>query len=422
MSQTRTFPFAIDPYTMISEYKGTIAWLNGNQTNGESLLALGVSEELILDETKNAFERLKNFYNVHPGWLFGYLSYDLKNDIENLTSKNPDLQDFPTLHFFRPKGVIELSRKQTILHIINSKQDENWEGLIKKAQKKWIQKPIKKTKKPTLQWIGKESYIKNFNKIANHIQQGDIYEVNYCMEFKATDIEIDPLDLYKNLNENTKAPFSVFYRSHNRFLLSGSLERYLKKEGDKLISQPIKGTIKRGQTEEEDQELKIKLFNDPKERAENVMIVDVVRNDLSRVARRASVKVDELYGVYTFKTVHHLVSTVSARLKKEVHPVDAIKASFPMASMTGAPKIRAMKIIEESEDFKRGLYSGAFGCFMPNGDFDFNVIIRSILYNEKNKMLSFPVGGAITAKSNVESEYLECILKAEGMAMAIQKS
>ena len=255
-----------------------------------------------------------------------------------------------------------------------------------------------------------------------HIQRGDIYEVNYCIEFGVKNIEIDPLLLYQSLNQVTEAPFSVFYRSKGKYLLSGSPERYLKKEGNKLISQPIKGTIKRGVDKKEDETLKKQLLNDPKERAENVMIVDLVRNDLSRVASKGSVKVEELFGVYSFKTVHHLVSTISCSIDESVHPIDAIKATFPMGSMTGAPKISAMELIEKHEDFKRGLYSGAFGCFLPDGDFDFNVIIRSIMYNKKLKTLSFPVGGAITAGANGTQEYSECLLKAEGMKKAIQNS
>jgi para-aminobenzoate synthetase component 1 len=362
---------------------------------------------------------LKKFYDEHKEWLFGYLSYDLKNSTESLKSENNDLHGFPVLHFFQPEVIIEVSGNFTILYCLKNADIKKWETLIN-SSKGEFDTSLSNKSKASLKRINKKNYLKNFDELIRHIQRGDIYEINYCIEFGAKNVEIDSLILYQRLNEKTEAPFSVFYRSKGRYLLSGSPERYLKKEGNKLISQPIKGTIKRGVNKKEDEILKKQLLKDPKERAENVMIVDLVRNDLSRVASKGSVIVDELFGVYSFKTVHHLVSTISCSIDEDTHPVDAIKATFPMGSMTGAPKISAMELIEKHEDFKRGLYSGAFGCFLPNGDFDFNVIIRSIIYNKKLKTLSFPVGGAITSEAKSELEFNECLLKAEGMEKAIQ--
>ncbi len=157
-------------------------------------------------------------------------------------------------------------------------------------------------------------------------------------------------------------------------------------------------------------------------RSENIMIVDLVRNDLSRTAVKGSVKVEELCQVYSFRQVHQLVSTVVSEVEKTTSPVDILKETFPMGSMTGAPKISAMKIIEEEEETKRGLYSGAVGYFSPTGDFDFNVVIRSILYNKENKYVSFSVGGAITSKSTPEKEYEECLLKAKAMKHVLTNS
>ena len=419
MYQSFKFPFGVDPYIVLSQYSGTAAWLNSNDRNKASILALGVNNELTLTSTVNAFGKLKKFYDQHKEWLFGYFSYDLKNDVESLKSENHDLHRFPVMHFFQPKIIIETSDNFTNLLLLYVEDIKIWEKLIYKSRGKYAPSLIEKPK-TSLKSINKKNYLKNFDELLGHIQRGDIYEVNYCIEFGVKDIEINPLLLYQRLNQRTMAPFSVFYRSKGKYLLSGSPERYLKKEGNKLISQPIKGTIKRGTNKKEDEILKKQLFNDPKERAENVMIVDLVRNDLSRVASKGSVKVDELFGVYSFKTLHHLISTISCKIDENIHPVDAIKATFPMGSMTGAPKISAMKLIEEHEDFKRGLYSGAFGCFLPKGDFDFNVIIRSIMYNKKLKTLSFPVGGAITSGANGEQEYNECLLKADGMKKAIQ--
>lgn len=419
MYQSFKFPFGVNPYVVLSQYSGTAAWLNSNDSAKVSVIALGVNKEITLTSTVNAFEKLKRFYNLHKEWLFGYLSYDLKNSVESLKSENKDLHHFPVMHFFQPKAIIETSDNFTNLLLLDNEEIKKWEALINSSIGEF--KPSSSNKiKGSLKSINKKRYLKNFDELLGHIQWGDIYEVNYCIEFGTKGIEVDPLLLYQRLNKKTEAPFSVFYRSKGRYLLSGSPERYLKKSGNRLISQPIKGTIKRGANKKEDKILKEQLYNDPKERAENVMIVDLVRNDLSRVATKGSVKVDELFGVYSFKTVHHLVSTISCSIKKGIHPVDSIKATFPMGSMTGAPKISAMELIEKHENFKRGLYSGAFGCFLPNGDFDFNVVIRSIMYNEKLKTLSFPVGGAITSGANGEQEYSECLLKADGMKKAIQ--
>lgn len=414
------FPFAINPYGLLSHFSGTATWMNSNDNQKASIIALGVNHELTLSKTNHAFEQLKEFYNSHREWLFGYLGYDLKNDVEDLKSENQDLHQFPNMHFFQPKAIIETNGNFTNLYLADTENLKEWETLINKARGEFHflneQQKIGKIK-----GIKESDYLENFEALATHIQRGDIYEVNYCIEFSANGVEINPLALYHRLNQKTEAPFSVFYRSNGRYLLSGSPERYLKKQGNKLISQPIKGTIKRGKDDKEDEVLKNQLLNDPKERAENVMIVDLVRNDLSRVASRGSVKVDELFGVYSFKTVHHLISTISCSLDKSVHPVDAIKATFPMGSMTGAPKIRSMQLIEKHENFKRGIYSGAFGCFLPGGDFDFNVVIRSIIYNQNLKTLSFPVGGAITSGAKGAQEYHECLLKAESMKKAIQK-
>ncbi|MDO9137243.1 MAG: anthranilate synthase component I family protein, partial [Lutibacter sp.] len=267
--------------------------------------------------------------------------------------------------------------------------------------------------------IHKDDYYKKINTILNHIHRGDIYEANFCQEFYSENSVIDPVEVYQNLNEISKAPFATFLKLKNNYLLSASPERYLKKEGEILISQPIKGTEKRSTTKSVDEKLIKELEQNPKERAENIMIVDLVRNDFSRFAVKGSVKVEELCKVYTFEQVHQLISTVSCSIKNELHPVDIIKNTFPMGSMTGAPKISAMKIMEELEETKRGLYSGAVGYFTPNGDFDFNVIIRSILYNAPKKYISFSVGGAITAKSIPEKEYEECLLKAKAMKQVL---
>ena len=239
--------------------------------------------------------------------------------------------------------------------------------------------------------------------------------MNFCKEFYAENIEIGPIDLYFKLNKKSPTPFSSFVKCDNKYLLSTSPERFIHKKKNKIISQPIKGTIKRGTSELEDERLKKQLYNDPKQYSENVMIVDLVRNDLSKIAKRNSVKVDELCTIYSFPQVHQMISTVSAEIRSNLDFDAIINATFPMGSMTGAPKIKAMQLIEKYEKTKRGLYSGTVGYIDEDGNFDFNVVIRSILYNKENNYLSFIVGGAITSKSEPENEYDECLLKAKAM-------
>ena len=268
--------------------------------------------------------------------------------------------------------------------------------------------------------ISRTEYIHSVEKLKEHIRKGDIYEINFCQEFFAENASIDTTEIYKNLNAISGAPFAAFCKFDTHYLMCASPERFLQKRGNKLISQPIKGTIKRSENRETDDQLKNELLHNEKERSENVMIVDLVRNDLSRIAKKGSVNVDELYEIYSFKQVHQMISTVSCEIENTVSFTEILKSMFPMGSMTGAPKISAMKLIEQYESTKRGLYSGAVGYISPEGDFDFNVVIRSILYNSENKYLSFMVGSAITDKAQAEQEYEECLLKAKAMFQALR--
>jgi para-aminobenzoate synthetase component 1 len=217
------------------------------------------------------------------------------------------------------------------------------------------------------------------------------------------------------LNEISNAPFSAFVKVNGAVIICASPERFIKKAGHQLVSQPIKGTAPRGSTPQEDAALKGGLLNNEKELSENVMITDLVRNDLSKHAARNTVKVDELFGIYSYTQVHQMISTVSAQLNNESDYINAIKDAFPMGSMTGAPKIMAMKLIEQHEQMKRGLYSGALGYIEPNNNYDFNVLIRSIFINSTNNKAQFCVGSAITSDANAEDEYRECLLKAAAM-------
>jgi len=362
----------------------------------------------------NAFEDLKQYQQSGRDWIFGYLSYDLKNDTEDLASNNFDGLEFPDLFFFQPKKLF-LAKGDELeiryLHFCDDEFEADWEEIVSIVTDFESLTPNIEIQ----QRISAEEYRQKVSKMLEHIHHGDLYEANFCMEFYAENVQIDPLDTFLKLNEISKPPFAVFFKNHKQFLLSASPERYLKKEGELLISQPIKGTAKRFSDPIEDEASKKKLAADSKERAENIMITDLVRNDLSHTAQKGSVQVTELCGIYSFLQVHQMISTITSKLDAQYTAVDALKYTFPMGSMTGAPKISVMKIIEDLEETKRGLYSGAVGYFTPEGDFDFNVVIRSILYNQQNQYLSFSVGSAITSLSVPEKEYEECLLKAKAM-------
>lgn len=369
----------------------------------------------------NSFKNLHEFNETTKDWLFGFLTYDLKNEIEHLDSNNIDELDFPTLHFFSPEIVI--TSKDSIISFLysdNHYTGEEISNIIQTIKSTDLSAIDEKNLSIELkQRFNKDEYIETIQKLKNHIQKGDIYEINFCHEFYSNST-IDPINTYSRLNKISPTPFSCFYKLDNKYLLSASPERFLKKVKNKIISQPIKGTMKRGADNKEDSYLKEKLYNDPKERAENVMIVDLVRNDLSRTAKKSSVKVEELFGIYAFSQVFQMISTITSEVEDDTNIINIIKNAFPMGSMTGAPKFRAMQLIEGFEKTKRGLYSGSVGFITPDNDFDFNVIIRSILYNQIRNYVSFTVGGAITSLADPEKEYNECMLKAEAIMKVLK--
>lgn len=407
-----------------------IIWLDGNDHKSEyssfdALLAVDALTSIKTD-AKNAFEDLKIYQSETKDWIFGYLSYDLKNDVEWLSSKNQDGIEFPDLYFFQPKKIIKIIGNTVEFNYLNMVADEIEEdyNAIKSISKQ-LNEPINSSDKNEIHIkmrIFKDEYFKQVNKMLQHINRGDIYEANFCQEFYAENFKINPVKAYQKLNTISKAPFATFLKLDKNYLLSASPERYIKKINTRVISQPIKGTAKRSAIIKEDEQLKYNLEQDIKERAENIMIVDLVRNDLSKSAIKGSVVVKELCKVYSFDQVHQMISTVVAEVESNKNPVDIIRETFPMGSMTGAPKVSAMKIIEDLEAFKRGLYSGSVGYFTPEGDFDFNVVIRSILYNEAKPYISFSVGSAITAKATPEFEYQECLLKAKAMRQVLEEN
>ena len=385
------------------------------------IVAVDVEDEIILKNDElisdpgTCFDLLKHFHEQKKDWLFGFLTYDLKNE-NSYSGKNSDELRFPDLHFFQPQYILKVKKGNLHIDYLASRYAElSVQKILDEIMKTRLSFPELKNEIHIQQKVSKPDYVSTVEKIKKHIQRGDVYEMNYCVEFFAEDAVIHPLEMYLKLNEISPMPFSCFYRMNDHYLICASPERFIAKRENKIISQPIKGTARRGKTNEEDDQIKNKLKNDPKELSENVMIVDLVRNDLARTASKGSVQVEELSGIYTFRQLHQMISTVVSEMRNDVHFTEVINHAFPMGSMTGAPKIRAMQLIEQYETTKRSLYSGSVGYISPDGDFDFNVVIRTILYNADKKYLSFMVGSAITANSVPEQEYDECLLKANAM-------
>ena len=362
-----------------------------------------------------SFESLEHFFNEKKDWIFGYFSYDLKNETEDLESNHQDRIGFPSIHFFQPELVITLTGNKLKIYFLpdhNADPDAVFREVTETTSGEIY---LNNTINGLSEKYTRQQYIEKVDRIKNHIHKGDVYEINFCHEYYAEDVDISPVSVYLKLNDHSPAPFSGFYKLSDKYLICSSPERFLKYDGNYVISQPIKGTRKRGENNTEDKRLSEELRNDPKERAENIMIVDLVRNDLAKIADKDSVEVEELCGIYTFAQVHQMISTVKAKLRSGIHPVQIIRQVFPMGSMTGAPKVKAMELIEKYEDTKRGLYSGSVGYFTPEGHFDFNVVIRSLLYNMSGKYISYMAGSAITALSEPENEYNECMLKAKAI-------
>jgi para-aminobenzoate synthetase component 1 len=385
----------------------------------ECLLAAG-SVRSVSAPAGSALSSAQAFSSEQNDWIFGHIGYDLKNEIEFLSSENPDRIGFPDLFFFVPRYIIQLSDASIT---IGSLEDDHEKILQEITNTISVSKARTKSSSSISTRYSKEEYMTTVEKLRQHILRGDCYEINFCQEFYAEHIQIDPLELYLTLSDSSPNPFSAFYKLNDRFLSCLSPERYLKKEGNNILSQPIKGTYKRNTEDPEADYINIKtLENSSKERAENIMVVDLVRNDLSRICRQGTVIVDELCAVYSFPQVHQLVSTITGQLREGVSWTDAIRATFPMGSMTGAPKKKVMELIEKYEVTKRGLFSGSIGYVNPDGDFDFNVVIRSVLYNAADKYLSFQTGSAITFNSNPEEEYEECLLKAGAIKKALAET
>lgn len=389
------YSIVLNPLRIREGFKTIYAFGNRNFVDGSA--GNGFSE----------IEKLK----AHCDSIFGYFSYDLKNEIENISSENIDHTNFSDYFFFQPRLIVEVLEGELMIEYFEEDTlfANNFIECI--IAKKNIEAAYASDSILLQPRITKEEYISKVNLLKKHIHRGDIYEVNFCQEFYAENVELNPLHVFQKLMQRSATPFASFLKMEDKYLLSASPERFLKKEGSKVISQPIKGTAKRSDNIIQDEKNKTALFESIKERSENVMIVDLVRNDLSTIAANGSVKVEELFKVYTFPQWHQMISTISAEVDSDVSSLEIIKKCFPMGSMTGAPKLSAMKLIEEYESFKRSIFSGAVGYFNQS-DFDFNVVIRSLVYNAERRVLSLSVGSAITANCDADQEYEECMVKA----------
>lgn len=361
---------------------------------------------------------LYHFHKKHKDWLFGYLNYSLKDILfDKACSRLKPRFSFKPFQFIVPEHTILFGKENVLIGSKSIDPKIIFEEIIATGNQSNIPASINL---PVCN-MSRAAYIDKVNAVIQDITAGDVYELNLCMEFLSEQATLDPLTLFRLLCQESPMPFATYLKLGQNYLAGASPERFMALKDGKLIAQPIKGTMRRGADAGDDAALKTKLQHDEKERAENMMIVDLVRNDLAKSAVPGSVKVEEMFGIYTFKAVHQMISTVTAQLKDGYNFADALMNAFPMGSMTGAPKLSAMQRIDQYENNARSLYSGAAGYVTPSGDFDFNVVIRSFLYDQAKALLSFQVGSAITYDALPEYEYAECLLKAEKMISTLEK-
>lgn len=428
VQERQTESFNISPYTAFKQQM--LSWANQfniccffddnqyRQKHGSYDCLLGAGANAIFSPEKDILGQLDAFINKHNDWLFGHFCYDLKNEIEPLTSNGVDNTRFPTAYLFQPLVVIELRQSTAVISSLQQSPVDVFNAILQCRTEPGKNAAQLITIQPRLQ---RQQYLHIIHQLQAHILRGDCYEINFCQEFFAENVEVAPLAIYSRLAAISPSPFACYYKADDRYLLCASPERYIKKEGSKILSQPMKGTAKRNLADSTaDSQLKTGLALSEKDKSENVMVADLVRNDLSKICVEGSVSMEELFGVYTFPQVHQMVSTVQGILRGEIGMADILRATFPMGSMTGAPKRRVMELVEQYEPVKRGIFSGTVGYITPGGNFDFNVVIRSIMYNSKTGYLNYLVGSGITFYSDAESEYEECLLKAEGMMRALK--
>jgi para-aminobenzoate synthetase component I len=376
----------------------------------ECLLAVGCKRSFTFSG-QNDFEQLQSFFDKNPSWLFGHFGYYA---VQHAHTKKQET-DFGDGFFFEPEIVLRLNNNK--IEVIKSSIDEaiilneiHAVAMLGRGESKAVD---------IGSFISKEMYVEKIKQLQQHIQRGDCYEINFCQKFAANNVILHTVDTYLKLTEISPAPFGAFYKLNNNYCLCASPERFLQKKESQLISQPIKGTSRRHLDSAIDEANKEYLWKSEKEKSENVMVVDLVRNDMSMVCEKGSVKVKELFGIYSFPQVHQMISTIEGTVAADLPFTKIIEACFPMGSMTGAPKTKVMELIDKYEENERGLFSGSIGYITPNADFDFNVVIRSIFYNKTKQQVSFFAGSGITFYSNAEEEYDECMAKAESLVKVL---
>lgn len=394
-----------------NEYQDNYGRLHAFIAVGEERAFQAAPRQAPTPVASSTFEQLQEFVNAHPNsWIPGFLSYDLKNEVEDLTTREPNRTGMPDAYFFVPRFTLLIGKYNVEIRA----QDPD--RAIREIEATIIPEDASIEFSGKIQQrMPKPAYMEAFHRIQEHLRRGDCYEVNLCQEFYAEEAALNPLVLYQRLNELSPTPFSCFFKVGDQYIISASPERFLSRQDNMLLSQPIKGTAPRGKDAQEDQRLKSDLENNDKEISENIMIVDLVRNDLTKCALPGTVRAPEIAKAYCFKQVHQLISTITCQVDPKLPSTQAIAHAFPPGSMTGAPKVSAMKLIDRYENSRRGVYSGALGYFSPQGNFDFSVVIRTILYHAERKYLSFHTGGAITLASDGEKEYLECLLKGKAI-------
>jgi para-aminobenzoate synthetase component 1 len=395
----------------------------------DNLLAAGAVDS-VKASAGQAMDALRGFMSRHKEWIFGHFGYELVKETEPFGTAGVELRrdpvGFPDLHFFVPEVLIKLKEDSIEIGSIGEAAEAIFRDIRSMPEKYPARDGGTNVKTGTSSRIefqsaiSKETYLETVEVLREHILRGDCYEINFCQEFFNPDVSIDPLRTWFSLSEASPNPFSAYYRLDEKYVLCASPERYLRREGQTLISQPIKGTAPRVPDDAaEDAAAFDRLRSSAKDRSENVMVVDLVRNDLSRICLPGSVRVRELFGVYGFPQVYQMISTIEGELTPGFGLIEAVKASFPMGSMTGAPKRRVVELIDRYEQRPRGLFSGSLGYVTPGGDFDFNVIIRSLFFNEMSRYLSYQVGSGITFYSDAAQEYEECLMKAKGIKKAL---
>ncbi len=407
-----------DKLLFFSKSKENVILLDSNSKKNDYEFIFSYGKISELKSFDNSLDKLDNYIKQVDDWIFGFISYDLKEEIEGFNSNNLKYFDVPNLSFFQPsiiwvfdgfelkalyfdeKELFDVWNEINKIHISCDSIESNPNVELKGR-------------------LSKEEYIKKIKNIKKRIKMGDTYELNFCFDFFNDNTKINPENTFKKLNKLTESPMSVYYKDHHLHVLSSSPERFIKRNKKTIISQPIKGTKKRGKNIDEDVFLINSLKNSIKEKSENHMIVDLVRNDFSRIAKKGSVKVTELSKINTYKNIHQMVSTIEAQIENDMFFSTILKSTFPMGSMTGAPKIRTMKIIDELEETSRGIYSGAIGYIDPNKNFDFNVVIRTIIYDDKLSKISVNVGSGITFKSDPKDEYEECLTKIDALKKSL---